>query len=353
MKLAKAFLDTNSANAAAAAKILAQVQDVSLSVTDKQIAVQVGVQQVRLPLIKEFQAAASAPDLIATTKAPQAVINGTTAPACDQKTMDEVLQELAKFPWGKSLKFYRDLCSADPRDVIACFDTLREHKYEDYQALLEAKKNGIDLSMPCVVRGKHGDYDVGDPFNITKSGIPKQLEGALKLKKIQELLAKLTATTTQATTVETTTESTTTRQTSAGETTTTTASTTPRPTTTAAPRPTIRRVNGLLQVPAGTPTAGRTIYFLPSETSTSQQCTGGCASVWIPLNGERVADWALDASAACAGSAGNTLGAVASAASQSGLQLTCGNRLLYMFVEDRNPGDNRGLQFNGLPFVNA
>jgi predicted lipoprotein with Yx(FWY)xxD motif len=362
MKLAKAFLDTNAANAAAAAQLLAKMQDASISVADKQVAVQVGVQQVRLPLIKEFQAAAGASDLAVTTKPQQQSVNGTTGPACVQKTMDATLQELAKFPWNQTLSFYKDYCNAHPTDAIGCFEKLREHKYADYQALKSAKENNVTLSMACVPTTKHGDYDVGDPFNITESGIPRQLEGALKLKKIQDLLAKLTATTTQETTAETTTASTaptTTAATQPGDTTaaTTTTRTTTRttaaPTTTASAKPTIRRVGNLLQVPAGTPTAGRTIYFLPSETSTSQQCTGGCANVWIPLNGEKVAEWALDPAAACAGSAGNTLGAVPSASSQSGLQLTCGNRLLYMFVEDSQPGDNKGLQFNGLPFVNA
>lgn len=363
MKLAEAFLKQNAANLAAAKKILAQVRDAGVSAVDKEVAVQVGIQQVRLPLIAEFRAAALDSALAVTAKPTGAVVNGTngtaatTAEPCEQKTHDQALQELAKFPWGLKLEQYRELCNREPTNEIACFEKLRNFKLEDYEALKEAKELGIELKMPCVPKKKSADYEVGDPFNVTSSGIARQFEGAKKLKVLQDKLAALkrprTTTTTEATTTETT-DTTTTRITQPGETTvattTTTRRATPAPTAPPSNRPTIRRVGQTLQLPAGVPNAGRTIYFLPQENANAQQCTGGCASIWIPINGERAVDWDLDAAAACAGSGANTIGAAASAASQSGLQLTCGDKLLYLFTEDTKAGDTRGLQFNGLPF---
>jgi predicted lipoprotein with Yx(FWY)xxD motif len=79
---------------------------------------------------------------------------------------------------------------------------------------------------------------------------------------------------------------------------------------------------------------GRTLYYLTSETGSQFACTGKCLSFWPPL------DWPSGASAPKVSGFPGAFGSVARP--DGSMQVTYNSSPLYIFINDKAPGDTNG-----------
>ena len=88
---------------------------------------------------------------------------------------------------------------------------------------------------------------------------------------------------------------------------------------------------------------GFTLYAFTSDEPNSSNCTGGCATTWPPLHSDGATELAGDgADADLVGTMSRTDGTE---------QVTYGDRPLYNFSGDRDPGDTRGAGVGGVWFA--
>lgn len=106
----------------------------------------------------------------------------------------------------------------------------------------------------------------------------------------------------------------------------------PPPKTTGGPAATVRvATTGLGKTLVDS--KGRTLYLFEKDSGTSSSCTGGCAADWPPLRAKGSPTVGTGASASLIGTATRSDGAP---------QVTYDGHPLYLYVEDRKPGDTNG-----------
>lgn len=88
---------------------------------------------------------------------------------------------------------------------------------------------------------------------------------------------------------------------------------------------------------------GKTLYFFTSDTATATTCTGQCAVVWPPLVVP------AGARAALASGVRGTLGSIVRP--DGSTQVTYRGHLLYYYVGDTAPGQDKGQGVDGTWFV--
>lgn len=90
-----------------------------------------------------------------------------------------------------------------------------------------------------------------------------------------------------------------------------------------------------------TNSAGRTLYYLATDSASNSTCTGACASTWPPLlfNGGK-----LDSATPLAGQ-------LLVIDDPNGAQVTYNGHPLYIYSGDQKPGDTNGEGIQGVWFV--
>jgi hypothetical protein len=95
-------------------------------------------------------------------------------PEQQRRAMDDMIAQLAPFPWGQTVAFYRSLCNKDPSQRLACDPNFRAQSIQDLEALQAARANNVLLNLPAPPAHGGGDYAVGDPFALDGSMLMKQ-----------------------------------------------------------------------------------------------------------------------------------------------------------------------------------